>query len=84
MASLPARHVEDACAGRKREHVDQPRDLVPVTGKVEDRLVLEQVVRVEVGRPPVGRLARLAQKNTGSRYAPKTTSSAWRISYSVQ
>jgi hypothetical protein len=77
VAPLPAGAVEDARAGRQREQVDEPRDLPAVALRREERLVLLQVVGVEVGRPPVGgaglrapgrrRRARRAQKNTGSR-----------------
>jgi hypothetical protein len=84
---LPARAVEHAGPRRELEHVDEPRDLAPVLLEPEDGLVLEQVARVEVRPPPVpgGSLTlRRGQKNTGSRYAPNTSSMAARISYSVQ
>ena len=64
---LPARDVEDARARRQGQQLDEPRDLVPVTYEFEDRLVLEQVLRVEVAGPPVRSLRSRAQKNTGSR-----------------
>src|ERR1035437_2940905 len=78
MPSLPARHVEQPRIRGQFEHVEDPRHVAPVPLRSEDRLVLEQVLRVEVPTPP------LRQKNTGSRYAPNTLSSAARISYSVQ
>ena len=78
MPPLPARHVEDPRIGGQAEDVHDPRHVAPVLLEREDRLVLEQVLRVEVVAPP------LRQKNTGSRYAPNTLSSAARISYSVQ
>ncbi len=53
MAALAARDVEDPRAGRQAKHIDQPADLSAVAREVEDRAVLEQVVRVEVLRPPV-------------------------------
>src|SRR5450755_2762598 len=76
--ALPARHIEDARVRRKLQHLHNPGDIAPVCFRREYRLVLEQVLRVEIVAPPLG------QKNTGSRYAPNTLSSAARISYSVQ
>ena len=76
MPPLTAGTVEDPRADGEIEDVDQPRDLQPVARGIEERLVLQEVAGVEVARPPVRR----AQKNTGSRYAPKTSSSAARIS----
>jgi len=67
VSSLPARHVEESRARRKLENLQQPRYFVPVTLEREDGLVLEQVLGVEVGRPPIGFRG---QKKTGSRYAP--------------
>ena len=55
VAPLAARHVEDAGAGRKREHLHQPAHLVPVLLRREQRLVLAQVLGVEVRRPPLVR-----------------------------
>ena len=74
VSPLAARHVEDPRVGRQPEHVHDPRHVAPVELGREDRLVLEQVLRVEVVAPP------FHQKNTGSRYAPNTLSSAARIS----
>ena len=67
--TLAAWHVEHARAGRQREQLDETRYLAPVARQVEDRLVLEEVVRVEVRRPPFARVAVFAatQKKTGSR-----------------
>ena len=65
--ALAAWDIEHTSAGREREELDEPRDLAPIAREVEDGLVLEQVVRVEVGRPPLVRLSRRAQKKTGSR-----------------
>ena len=64
MAPLPAGDVEDARAGGKLEELEQPRHLVPVTLQGEERLVLEEVLIVEVAAPPLGGLL---QKKTGSR-----------------
>jgi hypothetical protein len=84
MSSLTARDVEHARAGRKSEHIDQTRRLTPIALEREQRLVLEQILIVEVRLPPFGALLGQAQKKTGSRYAPNTSSIAARISYSVQ
>jgi hypothetical protein len=54
VAPLAARHVENSRASRQREHVDETRDLVPVALLGEDGLILEQIVGVEIGLPPVG------------------------------
>ena len=80
MSPLAARNVENVGSRRKPEQVDQSCDVSSILRQVEDRLVLEHVLRIEVRRPPGTRF----QKNTGSRYAPNTDSIAARISYSVQ
>jgi hypothetical protein len=64
VAALPARHIQNACANGQCENVYQPRYLAPVTFRSEEGLVLEEIVGVERGFPP---LATLSQKNTGSR-----------------
>lgn len=87
MAPLAARDVEHPGAVGKGKDGEEPRRLLPVALEREDRVVLEQVMSVEVRLPPVGgrRGARpLIQKNTGSRYAPNTSSIAARISNRVQ
>ena len=83
VTSLSARDVEHALAGRKPKQVDESSNFAAIASKIEDGLVLEQIVRVEVLSPPVvfyGRPNATAQKNTGSRYAPNTVSMAARIS----
>lgn len=82
VAALAARAVENAGARGKSEQLDQARDFRAVALEAEERLVLEEILGIEVRRPPLVGLAR--QKNTGSRYAPNTSSIAARISYSVQ
>jgi hypothetical protein len=77
MAPLPTWRIEDARANGKSEHVDDARGLGSIPLRGEDRRVLEKVVRIEIAFPPL-RLS--TQKNTGSRYAPKTSSIAARIS----
>jgi hypothetical protein len=67
MSSLAAWNVEDARARRKAEDVDQARDLAAIALEREQRLVLEQILIVEVRLPPLGALLLGAQKKTGSR-----------------
>ena len=75
---LSAGTIEDARADRELEDLEEPRDFLPVARENEERFVLQEILLVEVRLPPI------VQKNTGSRYAPNTSSSAARISYSVQ
>jgi hypothetical protein len=82
VAAMSARAIQYPRANRQLEDVDQPRDFAPVARRIEDRFVFQEIAGVKVRGPPVGR--RFGQKKTGSRYAPKTSSSAARISYSVQ
>ena len=81
VSPLSAGNVENLRPRRQLEYVDESRDFLAITLECEDRLVLEQVVGVEVPLPP---LVLFFQKKTGSRYAPNTSSIARRISYSVQ
>jgi hypothetical protein len=67
VSSLAARNVEDARAGRKAEDVDQARNLAAIALEREQRLVLEEILIVEVRLPPLGALFLGAQKKTGSR-----------------
>jgi hypothetical protein len=67
MPPLAAWNVEDARARRKAEDVDQARDLAAIALDGEERLVLEQILIVEVRLPPLGALFSGAQKKTGSR-----------------
>jgi hypothetical protein len=64
VATLPARHVEDARSRRQLEQLEQSRDITSVLLRREQRLVFEEIMGVEVRRPP---FRRCAQKNTGSR-----------------
>lgn len=85
---LTAGHVEYAGTDRQAHDVDEPRDLAAVLLERKERLVLEEVLLVEVRRPPRQSVLLCAlavvpftnQKNTGSRYAPNTSSIARRIS----
>ncbi len=81
VAPLTAGHVENARASRQSKKLDEPRSLLAVALEREERAVLQQIVGVERGLPP---LLRFLQKNTGSRYAPNTVSIAARISKRVQ
>jgi hypothetical protein len=52
--TLAARHVEDACSRWKAEHLDEASYLTTIAFGREERLVLVQVLGVEVARPPIG------------------------------
>jgi hypothetical protein len=61
---LTARDIEYPRARRQSQDVDHSSDFVTVALEREDRLVFEQIVRVEIRLPP---FAFPAQKKTGSR-----------------
>ena len=82
VSSLSAGYIENTRFRWKPKHFDDARHLAPIALEREQRLILPQVLGVEIPSPPLGLPRR--QKNTGSRYAPNTLSSAARISYSVQ
>jgi hypothetical protein len=67
MPPLTTGDVENASTGRQGEQFQEATYLAPIARQVEDRLVLEQIVGVEVRLPPLGRLLRRRQKKTGSR-----------------
>jgi hypothetical protein len=67
VTALTTRDVEHARARRKSELVNQPRGLMAIALEREQRLVLEQVLVVEVRLPPFAPLLFRAQKKTGSR-----------------
>ena len=77
MATLTAGRIENTRANGKSERIDDARRLGTIALSCEYGSVLEEVVRIEIAFPPL-RLS--TQKNTGSRYAPKTSSIAARIS----
>ena len=77
VAALATRYIENARARRESQQLDQSRSFLAVALECKKRAVLEQVVGVERGLPP---LFRFLQKKTGSRYAPNTVSIAARIS----
>jgi len=79
--ALAARYVENSRANGQSEKFDDARRFAAVAIRCKERPVLQEIVGVEGGLPP---LARFRQKKTGSRYAPNTDSIAARISYSVQ
>ena len=62
--TLPAWHVEYARADRKAKDVDQSSYFLAIALEGEERTVLQEIVGVECGLPP---LARFRQKKTGSR-----------------
>ena len=62
--TLAARNVEDARPNGQSQDVDKARYLAPVAFRSKKRLVLEEIVGVKRGFPP---LAAFLQKNTGSR-----------------
>jgi hypothetical protein len=52
MSPLSAGNIEEARAHWERQEFEQPGDFTPVLFEREDGLVLEQVLLVEIGRPP--------------------------------
>ena len=76
MPSLSARYVEYARSYGETKYIDNARGFMTIALGGENRLILEQILGVEVRLPPLA----FPQKNTGSRYAPKTSSIAARIS----
>ena len=77
VTSLTTRHIENARALRKSQHLDYARCFDAVALESENRLVFQEIPGVEIRLPP---LPRFLQKKTGSRYAPNTSSIAARIS----
>src|SRR6266404_9140835 len=57
-------YVENARSQRQAEQIDQTRYLVAIALQGEERAVLEEIVGIECGFPP---LACRSQKKTGSR-----------------
>src|SRR5690606_27192912 len=53
MPALTTGAVEHAGARRQAQYVEQPRYLTTIPFRCEERLILEQVLVVEVRRPPV-------------------------------
>src|SRR5690349_10786533 len=64
VTALPARYVEDSGSNRQPKDLDETGHFAPVALGSEERFVLEEIVGVKRGFPP---LAALSQKNTGSR-----------------
>ena len=64
MPALTTGHVQDARPDGQSQEIDETRDFRASSGGGEKRTVLEKVVRVESGLPP---LVSLFQKKTGSR-----------------
>ena len=84
VAAMPTWDVQDSGSSREAQDLDQAGHLSAVARQIEDGLVLQQVVGIDVRCPPLARLPPAppcrAQKKTGSRYTPKTSSIAARIS----
>ena len=90
--ALSARDIEDPRANRYTQDLDEPPDLPARRPLPKHRLVLDEVMGIEIRDPPLGPGRRepanarssdergSVQKKTGSRYAPKTDSIAARIS----
>ena len=74
---LAAGHVEYLRADGQLHNLDKPSDFNAVALEIENGLVLPEIMGVEGRLPP---LRSRTQKNTGSLYAPKTSSIAARIS----
>ena len=51
--ALAAWHIENARPDRQREHLHQSSDVAAVPLLGEQRLVFPEVLRVEIGRPPL-------------------------------
>jgi hypothetical protein len=64
VTTLPAWHVEDACPDGKPKKINYTRRLLAIALGCEERAVLQEIVGIERGLPP---LTSLSQKNTGSR-----------------
>ncbi len=64
VSSLSARNVEYARSDGEAEQLYETRCFLAIALGREERAILQEIVGVERGLPP---LARLLQKNTGSR-----------------
>ena len=64
MSALATRNVENPRANRQSQQLDESRDFGACAFRCKQRAVLQQVVGVERGLPP---LDSLLQKKTGSR-----------------
>src|SRR4051812_2231285 len=60
MASLAARYVENARARRQANHVEKSGNFLAVALEREQRLVLEQILSVEIALPPLTPLRTLS------------------------
>lgn len=79
MASLTARRIKNPRPDRQTKQLDYAASFRTIALRREDRTVFPEVMRIEIAFPPLARRS-VAQKNTGSRYAPNTSSIAARIS----
>jgi hypothetical protein len=82
VTALTTGRIQDARADRQTEQLYYATSFSAIALRREDRTVFPEVMRIEIVFPPLPPRS-MAQKKTGSRYAPKTSSIAARISYSV-
>jgi hypothetical protein len=83
VTSLTARRIQDTRPDRQTEQLDYATSFRAIALRRKDRTVFPEVMRIEIAFPPLPLpLPRrsVAQKKTGSRYAPNTSSIAARIS----
>ena len=64
VTTLPARHIQDTRSDGEGKQVDEARYFLSIALESEKKAVLQEIVGVECGLPP---LARFRQKKTGSR-----------------
>jgi hypothetical protein len=64
VTTLPAWHIQDTRSDGESKQVNETRYFLSVALGREEKAVLQEIVGVECGLPP---LARFLQKKTGSR-----------------
>jgi hypothetical protein len=65
--ALSAGTVQYSRTDRKLQQLDEARDLAAIALRIEQRLVLAEILLVEVAAPPLADRGKARQKNTGSR-----------------
>jgi hypothetical protein len=79
--TLTTRDVEHTGADGEAKDLEDAANFLPIAAEAEKRFVFMEVAIVEERCPPLASVrTALAQKKTGSRYAPKTASIAALIS----
>jgi hypothetical protein len=63
MPALTAGHVEYSRSNRQSKHIDDARGFMAIALGRENRLILEQILGIEIRFPPLA----FTQKKTGSR-----------------